>query len=247
MVKVKISPEFLKQLVDILNVYEVDAPIIFNKDKAVIKVIDITRTAMIVAEIESSAFIEYSVDEDEEVICIPKDKLNSIMKSFKENVTIETSGGEIIFQCGKSTFKLHNIVYDENLLKLALKLDYDISFDVSADQFKYIFEITSIFNQYTVISFKCEGEDRLISFRSSSETDGSADISYTGEELKNVVGDHNAVSAFSSMYFKGLMKLKPNRFIVSVADDKPIRVVAPLMEGKCKCTIMVAPVILGDD
>lgn len=247
MIKIKMSSDFLKQMVDVLNVYDVDAPIVFTEDKAIIKVIDLTRTAMIIAEIDKSAFIEYEVSEEEEVICMPKDKVNSILKALKDNVTIESSNGLITFSSGRSKFNLHNISYDENLLKLSLRIDFDTSFDLTAEQFKYVFDITSIFNQYTVITFKSTEEGKEVSFRSDSDTDGSADIVYAENELKNVVGERTVKSAFSSSYFKGLMKLKPNRYILEIDDSKPIKVTAPLMEGKCKCTILVAPVILDEE
>ena len=242
MIKVKISSDNLKQLVDITNVYDVDAPIIFSQDEVVVKIIDITRTAMIVATVDKSVFTEYEVSEDEEVICFPKDKMNSILKALKGEVTIESKDGWLIFSSGKSSFRLRNISYDENVLKLSLKLNFDISFDLTPEQFKYVFDITSIFDQYTIVEFS----DKTVSFRSASETEGSASIVYQESELKNVEGEGTVSSAFSSSYFKGIMKLKPMRFIMSIGQDKPIRVIAPLMEGLCKCNIIVAPVILDE-
>jgi len=227
-------------LVDITNVYDVDAPIIFTQTEATVKIIDLTRTALIVATIEKDVFSEYSVEGDEEIICFPKDKMNSILKALKGEVTIETQNGWIVFSSGKSSFKLRNIDFDENLLKLSLKLDFETSFDLTPEQFKYVFEITSVFDQYTLVEFK----DKTVTFKSESDTEGSVAIVYTEAELKNVVGDVEVSSAFSSQYFKGIMKLKPMRFIMSIDQDRPIRVVAPLMEGKCKCTVIVAPVIL---
>lgn len=242
MIKIKMSSENLKQLVDIINVYEVDAPIIFTEEEATVKMIDITRTAMIVAKIEKDVFSEYILDDDVEVICLPKDKINSILKTLKGEVTIEANGGWIIISSGKSVFKLHNVNYDEDLLKLDLKLSYDISFDMSAEQFKLAFDTTSLFDQYTVLKF----DNKTVSFTSTSDTEGSASIVYAEDELNNVIGEGSAKSAFSSSYFKGIIKLKPNRFIVSLGESKPIKVIAPLMEGKCKCTAVVAPVILDE-
>ena len=243
MVKVTLSADNLKQLVDILNIYDVDAPIIFEENEVTVKIIDITRTALVVAKIEKDVFTEYDLgDIEQEIICLPKDKLGSILKAMKGNVTIETKDGWIEFSSGKSSFKLRNVGYDENLLKLDLKLEYENSFDMTPEQFKYVFDITSIFDQYTIIEYK----DKGVSFKSASDIEGSASITYSEAELNNVEGDGEATSAFSSSYFKGIMKLKPMRFILSVAEDRPIRVVAPLMEGKCKCTVIVAPVILDE-
>lgn len=240
MVKVKISSDNLKQMVDITNVYDVDAPIIFSQDCVTIKMIDLTRTALIVAKIDIDVFTEYEVEGDEEIIAFPKEKMNSILKALKGEVTIESKDGWIQFSSGKSSFKLRNVGYDENLLKLDLKLEFNTSFDLTPEQFKYVFDITSIFDQYTIIKF----DNRTVTFSSASDSEGSASIVYPESELKNVVGDVTVESAFSSVYFKGIMKLKPNRFIMSVDDSRPIRVIAPLMEGKCKCTVIVAPVIL---
>lgn len=241
--KIKISSDNLKQLVDILNIYDVDAPIIFDENEVTVKIIDLTRTALVVAKIEKDVFDEYDLGGvEQEIISLPKDKVASILKAMKGNVTIETKDNWIIFSSGKSSFKLRNVGYDENLLKLNLKLDYDNSFDLTPEQFKYVFDTTSIFDQYTIIEYK----DKGVSFTSASDTEGSASITYSEDELKNVVGEESAKSAFSSSYFKGIMKLKPMRFIMSVSENRPIRVIAPLMEGKCKCTCIVAPVILDE-
>lgn len=243
MVKLKMSIDNLKQLIDVLNIYDVDAPIVFNKDGAVIKCLDPSRTAMVITAIKKDAFVEYTIDDGvEEIICIPRDKLSTVLKSFKGDVTLETDNGWLVFSSGKTKLKLRNMEYDKAMLQLNLKLEYNISFDMTAEQFKNSFDTTAVFDQYTIIEFN----NKVVTFRSASETDGNVSVGFEEDELKNVTGDGSAKVAISSSYLKGVLKLKPNRFIVSIDEAKPIKIIVPLMEGMCRSTIMVAPVILDE-
>ena len=202
------EPRFLKEPITIISDLVTDVKFKVGKDKIELIAMDPANVALVIFKLLSTAFVEYTVEEEKE-IAVNLENLKNIMRRAKptDTMTMELDDEKNILKIqlkGESTrtFNMSLIEIDEAEQKVP-DLKFPISIETPTMLFDEAVEDMDIISESILLSV-----DQKKFFINASGTTNTASIEITtdDETTINAEGDEKVESRYSIEYLKKLIR-----------------------------------------
>jgi proliferating cell nuclear antigen len=241
MIQIKVDAKTMREFSNVIITLVQEARVDFKADGISAKVMDPARVAMISVDIKNGAFQEYSVDGDES-LGLDIDKMRNFLKlsgasdiiDFKydgKKISMKlnnlSAGIPIIDPSALTTPKIptiepqNKIVTDLNLLSTGIKAAEGIS---------------------EVVTFNIKSDELRIYAKGETESE-TTELTIPKNMAKEFIYSSDAKSSFALEYLTKFMRALESTEEVSIAigNDYPLRMEAPILNGKGKVTFLIAP------
>jgi proliferating cell nuclear antigen len=242
------EPRLLKESVNIISELVNEVTLKIDQDKIAVIAIDPANVAMVDFKLLSSAFVEYSVPEPQE-LAINLDHLKQVLKRSKPadtiSISLESEKNRLQIKLkgeNSRTFNIPLINIEENEQKIP-NLQFKAKVILASSKFDDAVEDMSIVSE----SISLAAESSLFILRSESNMkDAKVEMPATQETLVTLQGDPLS-SKYSIEYLKKVAKASKLADTVSLefSDDYPLRAEYKLLD-KLRLSFIVAPRVSTD-
>ncbi len=241
MVEFKIDARSLREFANIVVSLNQETKIDFTSKGLSTKVIDPAHIAMVLLEVGKDTFQEYNLEE-EESIGIDIDRLRNAMKlaSSTDIINFKGDGKKINIRYGNLSYNIP--IIDPASISTPKMLNLDIPNKVITDFNLILTGIKAAENFADVVTFHLKSDELKILAKGDSDLE-NAELSIPKNITKEYVFSEEAKSSYSLDYLSNFM-----RSLESVSDialmiktDFPLKIEAPVYNGKGKVTFILAP------
>ncbi len=242
------EPRLLKESVNIISDLVNEVTLKIDKDKIEIVAIDPSLVAMIDFKLLSSAFVEYTVPQAEE-LAINLDHLRQVLKRAKPADTVILSMDEdknrlqvLLKGAGQRTFNIPLINIEENEQKIP-DLDFAARVELASEKFDDAIEDMSIVAESLSLH---SHPDKLIVQSESNMKEAKVELNASDEMVVELKGEPLS-SKYSIEYLKKMSKASKlsDQVCLEFGKDYPLRVVYTLLD-KLRLSFILAPRVSND-
>lgn len=241
MLQIKVDAKTIREFSNVIITLVQEARVDFKPDGISAKVMDPARVAMISIDLKKDAFQEYDI-EGEDSLGIDIEKMRNFLKLTSPNEIIDLNydGKKILMKIGNlsagiplidpsalTTPKIPSIepqdkiVTDLELLSTGIKAAEGIS---------------------EVVTFSIKAEELKIYAKGETDSE-TTEMTIPKGSAKEYIFASDAKSSFALEYLTKFLRALESTKEVSIAlgNDYPLRMEAPILNGKGKVTFLIAP------
>jgi len=242
------EPRLLKESVNIISDLVTEVTLKIEKDKIAIVAIDPSLVAMIDFKLLSSAFVEFSVPEVQD-LAINLDHLRQVLRRTKPSDTVTLTMDEdknrlqvLLKGSGQRTFNIPLINIEENEQKIP-DLQFATKVELASEKFDDAIEDMSIIAESLSLH---SHPDKLIVQSESNLKEAKVELRGSEETVIQLQGDPLSAK-YSIEYLKKMSKASKLSDQVSLefGKDYPLRVVYTLLD-KLRLSFILAPRVSND-
>ncbi len=236
------DPKILSGSLSIISDFITEATFAITKDSMGLIAMDPSNISMVILNLLSSAFIEYTVDSDEE-ITINLDILNQALKRAKsgEILTLSKEKNQLeITVTGKSTKKFHiPLLEKESRDKKIPSLEFNTALELDAKEFREYIDDASIAGD--ALTFNAVGNKFNLSAGDTGRK-ASIELKEGSDALIKLEIKELSKSIYSAEYLKKMAKASSlaDTVLVQFSKDYPLRLDFKAL-NKMQMSFILAP------
>jgi len=241
MVEFKIDARSLREFADIVVSLNQEAKIDFTNKGLSTKIIDPAHIAMVLLEIDKDTFQDFKV-EDEESIGIDIERLRNAMKlaSSTDIINFKADGKRISIKYGNLSYNIP--IIDPSSISTQKMPNLVIPNKIITDFNLVLTGIKAAENFADVVTFHMKTDELKILAKGESDLE-NAELSIPKSLAKEYVFSEEAKSSYSLDYLSNFVRSLESVTDISIMlkTDYPLKIEAPVFNGKGKVTFILAP------
>lgn len=241
MIQIKVDAKTIREFSNIIITLVQEAKVDFKADGISAKVMDPARVAMISVEVKSGAFQEYNV-EGENSLGLDIEKMRNILKLTEPSKVIDLK-----YDGKKISLKLDNLtagipIIDPGALTTPKIPSIEPQNKVVTDIKALSTGIKAAEGISEVVTFNIRAEELRIYAKGETDAE-TTELTIPKGKAKEFIFSSEAKSSFALEYLTKFLRALETTEELSIAlgNDYPLRVEAPILNGKGKVTFLIAP------
>ncbi|MGC8645185.1 MAG: DNA polymerase sliding clamp [Thermoplasmata archaeon] len=241
MLQIKVDAKTIREFSNLILTLVQEARVDFKPDGISSKVMDPARVAMIALEIKKDAFQEFNVD-GEDSLGLDIEKMRNFLRLTGPNEIIDMKfdGKRISMKIGNLSASIP--IIDPSTLTTPKIPTIEPQDKIVTDLSLLATGIKAAEGISEVVTFTMKSDEMRIYAKGETESE-TTEMTVPRSQAKEYIFTSDARSSFALEYLTKFLRALESTEEVSIAlgNDYPLRMEAPILNGKGKVTFLIAP------